>query len=254
MKESIVQEKVRKALLQFGLTEKEIAVYLILLEKGASSIQEISRESGINRVTIYAAADELKRKGLIAETKKGKRSFLVAEDPENLHDILEGKKELLKKEEDALHNLILPTLKAININQKNKPQIWFFEGAEGINRVYDNYILKHKDIIGCGSYSTAIKAVTVEEETLFLKEVKEKNIFYRVVLANTPIDREMADKFRGILHAKFLSEETNLSGDIHVFGDYVSLMSYDSMTTTLIKDEAIAKSIKTYLEFMWERL
>ena len=254
MKEDVIQEKAKRALLQFGLTEKEIAVYLILLEKGASSIQEISRESGINRVTIYAAADELKRKGLIAETKKGKRSFLVAEDPENLQDILENKKELLKKEENTLNNLILPTLKAININQKNKPQIWFFEGTEGINRVYDNYALKHKDIIGCGSYETALKATSWEYEEKYLKEIKNRNIFYRVILKDTPTDRKFSETFRGYFHTKFMNLETELAADIHVFGDYVSLMSYDSMTTTLIKDEAIVKSIKIYLEFMWERL
>ena len=43
-------------------------------------------------------------------------------------------------------------------------------------------------------------------------------------------------------------------GDVHVFGPYVSLMSYETLGTTLIKDDSIAQSMRMYLEFMWERL
>jgi predicted DNA-binding transcriptional regulator len=163
MNQHIIAEKVSKALLQLGLTEKEVAVYVALLEKGASSVQEISRFSEINRVTIYAAIDALKRKGLVAESKKGKRTLFIAEHPENLNGILELKKEKLNHQEKILSSFVIPNLSALNINQQDKPEIQFFEGAESMGRVFDNYTLKHKDIIGCGSYETAAVAIDWEE-------------------------------------------------------------------------------------------
>ena len=89
---------------------------------------------------------------------------------------------------------------------------------------------------------------------LFLEEMKKRKIVYRSILRDTPIDHKLAEAFKNCFHTKFLDLETKLSADIHVFGNYVSLMSYDTMAVTLIQNEAIAKSIKIYLEFMWERL
>ena len=86
MKENI-SENLKKALLQFNLTEKEIGTYLVLLEQGALSVQDISKSTGINRVTTYAAIEELKQKGLASESRKGKRKLFVAENPESLENI-----------------------------------------------------------------------------------------------------------------------------------------------------------------------
>jgi predicted transcriptional regulator len=254
MKKQIIPENLTKALLQLNLTEKEVATYVILLQNGSMSAQDISRETGVNRVSIYSAIDELKSKGLLSESRKGKKKLFVAESPENLKTFLEGKKENLDKEEKLLENIILPSLKALDISIEKRPQILFFEGIDGINQVYDNYMLKHKDIIGCGSYEAALRATNWKYEKQFLEEVKKRRIVYRGILRDTPIDRKFAEVFREYFHIKFLNLEEKLTADIHVFGSYVSLMSYDTMTATLLHDEAVAKSIKMYLDFMWERL
>lgn len=178
MKKPIAPENLTKALLQINLTEKEIAVYLVLLEKGSLPVQDIARQTGINRVTTYAAIDELKAKGLVAESRKGKRKLFIAEDPETLKSLLNEKTEQLEKEKASLENIILPALKAININQESKPQIKFFEGADGIDKVYDDYILNSKNVIACGSYDSVLKVSSWEMEKITLiKCGKEKYYF-----------------------------------------------------------------------------
>ena len=93
MKKEIVSDKAKKVLLQLGLSESEISVFLTLLQSEPLSVQDISRASGINRVTIYAALDSLEKRGLVAETKKGMRRLFVAERPEELKTIVEEKGE-----------------------------------------------------------------------------------------------------------------------------------------------------------------
>lgn len=254
MKKKFVPENLTKALLQLNLTEKEIATYLVLLENGSLTVRDIARQTGINRVTTYTAIDELKSKGLVAESRKGKRKLFVAENPETLKNLLKEKEERLAKETASLENIILPALKAININQANKPQIKFFEGADGINRVYDEYILKEKDCINCGSYETATKVITFKDEEKYIQEVKERKIFYRMILEDTPLNRKFGAMAKGIAHTKYLAPETKISADIVVAGPLVALISYDKKSATLIEDESIAQAIKMYLDFMWERL
>jgi sugar-specific transcriptional regulator TrmB len=254
MKREIAPEKVEKALLQLNLTEKEIATYVSLLELGASSVQNISRQSGINRVSIYEAIDELKVKGLVSESRKGKKKLFVAENPDSILDLIHAQKNKLHAEEHNLQNAILPLLKAINVRQVDKPQIKFFEGADGINRVYDEYILKEKACINCGSYETATKVISFEDEEKYIQEVKERKIFYRMILEDTPLNHQFSEMAKGIAHTKFLPLETKVSADIVVAGPLVALISYDKKSATLIEDASIAASMKMYLDFMWERL
>src|SRR4030042_5262184 len=91
MKRRFAPENLTKALLKLNISEKEIATYLVLLENGSSTIQDIARQTGINRVTTYAAIDELKSKGLAAESRRGKRKMFVGENPANLQNFLEEK-------------------------------------------------------------------------------------------------------------------------------------------------------------------
>lgn len=248
-----ISEKLKKALLQLNLTEKEIASYITLLEQGALSIQDISKNTGINRVTTYAAIEELKTKGLVSESRKGKRKLFVAENPESFENILQEKKDRLRQEADILQSIILPSLKAINVNQTNKPEIKFFEGAEEINKIFDN-ILKSSSVINCGSYDTAIKTTTQAFEKEYFAEIKRKKIFFRMILEDTPLNHEFAELGKGAIHVKFLPPETKGSADILVFGQSVALMSYDRKTATLIEDQTIADSMRMYLDFMWDRL
>ena len=253
MKEKI-SENLKKALLQFNLTEKEIATYLILLEQGSLSIQDISRNTGINRVTTYAAIDDLKAKGMISESRKGKRKLFVAENPENLKNILQEKRNRLKHEENVLQNIILPSLKAININQENKPQIKFFEGLAGIYKVYDDYILNSPNVIACGSYDSVMKTSSRKTEKDYIEKIKKMKILFRGILEDTKINREFDEISKGVMHNKFLPVGEKVSADILVFGSIVALISYEKKSATLIEDESIADSIKMYLNFMWDRL
>jgi DNA-binding MarR family transcriptional regulator len=248
-----ISENLKKALLQFNLTEKEVMTYLTLLEEGNLSVLDISRATGVNRVTVYSSIDELKGKGLVSESRRGKRKLFVAENPISLASILADKRDKIMREEKILQNIILPTLKAIDINEEKRPQIKFFEGADGINRVFDEYILKYPEAFDCGSYDTAIKAISKKFEIKYFNRIKKRRMFFRMLLEDTPLNREFAEIGRGTVHAKFLPEGTKSSADIVVFGPNVALISYDRLTCTLIEDQSIASSILMYLNFMWER-
>ena len=80
----------KEKLQQIGLNSTEIDIYLALLEHGKITPANISRITGINRSTTYAAADELKKKGIIEEDLSGKTKYLIALPPERLTDSSTG--------------------------------------------------------------------------------------------------------------------------------------------------------------------
>jgi sugar-specific transcriptional regulator TrmB len=249
-----VSHKIERALLQLGLTEKEIVIYVVLLEKGASSVQDLNRASGINRVTIYSALDMLMKKGLAAETKKGKRALFVAESPESFQRIINDERLFLEDKEETLNNLLLPSLKALSISEENRPVFKFYTGEKGIDQVYEDYMLKSEEILACGSWDPVMKFASWKDERWYLKEIERRKIFYRQILEDTAINQRFARVFKGIFHAKFLPKGVSAPADIQVMGNVTALLSYGKMTATVIEDEVIARSVKVMLEFMWEKL
>ncbi|MBW3021939.1 TrmB family transcriptional regulator, partial [Candidatus Woesearchaeota archaeon] len=90
---------------EFGLTDKEIQVYLACLKLGSALVQDIAKAAGTYRTYTYEILKSLKEKGLVSYViRSGKQYFEVAE-PDKLLSIL--------KEKEAKINNIMPQLKGI---------------------------------------------------------------------------------------------------------------------------------------------
>ena len=74
----------KKFLQDIGLDNKEIDIYLGLLQVDSSSVLELSKKTKILRTSIYSVLDSLIEKGLVSEIKKGKKSYFQAEPPERI--------------------------------------------------------------------------------------------------------------------------------------------------------------------------
>ncbi len=120
----------KEKLQQIGLNSTEIDIYLALLEHGKITPANISRITGINRSTTYAAADELKKKGIIEEDLSGKTKYLIALPPERLTDYLEKKITELKRQEHLVKSII-PELELLpKSGNYSIPKVQFINGAD----------------------------------------------------------------------------------------------------------------------------
>ena len=82
-------------LLQFGLNEKEISVYLSLISLGPAPVKLISKQARVNRGTTYDILKSLIDQGLVGYYKhydqEDTKQFFVAEPPQQLMDAIETK-------------------------------------------------------------------------------------------------------------------------------------------------------------------
>ena len=53
---------------RLGMNENEIKIYLFLLKTGTSTAPEISKNTGIDKATIYRGLDNLMKLGFVGET------------------------------------------------------------------------------------------------------------------------------------------------------------------------------------------
>lgn len=76
----------------FGLSEKEIAVYLAVVELGKGSAREIAIKSAVNRGTTYDILKSLIQLGIVSYFNKETKQYFVAEQPEKLLLAIDQKK------------------------------------------------------------------------------------------------------------------------------------------------------------------
>ena len=93
----------KSTLQEFGLTEKEASVYLMLIKSGSSTANEIASKTKVHRVNLYDILGRLQKKGLVSYVILGKRKHYEASEP----------KKILELEEERKQNAINPTIVAV---------------------------------------------------------------------------------------------------------------------------------------------
>lgn len=101
-----------ETLKKLGFSEKEIQVYLTILENGKVLPATISSITHIKRPTVYAIGKELVKKGVITQDVEGSGGYFVALPPQHLNTIVEkeerdivAKKKIIKDAISELENV-----------------------------------------------------------------------------------------------------------------------------------------------------
>ena len=81
---------------ELGLEDKEIKIYLALLEIGEATVLNISRKSKVNRASIYYILEKMKKKGLVTHVEKSGKETFAATEPALLLNQQKSKVQNLK--------------------------------------------------------------------------------------------------------------------------------------------------------------
>lgn len=232
-------------LTNLGLSPKEARIYLASLETGVASAQTIAKKAQIKRTTAYAVLETLAEKGFVLKTQKEGVIKFIAENPKN---IAEKFKAFQKSWENNL-----PELEAIYNKKQVKPKVLFFEGKEGILKVYEDTLQeKPKEIM---MFTTSEIFKTFDEFPFeYVTKRKKQNIH---ALRIGPKDAMYSQHAK--LDVEELSETKLLKNfdipiEINIYNNKVAFMSYADKIGLIIESEGIAKSMKKIYELLWNRL
>ena len=122
------------SLMQLGLDERQVNIYLALLRLGPASIRDVAAESGVNRGSTYETLKQLASKGVVSYFPKGRRRVFQAEDPERLLRLGESKQQALAQAMDQLRKEVIPQLKQSQ-TEFSPGNVRFYEGDDGVELV-----------------------------------------------------------------------------------------------------------------------
>lgn len=125
-------------LVRTGLSSDEARVYGALLDGGPQGAGDLlKRLSGVKRGLLYKVLDRLVDRGLVTEKKGAGPAQFVPQPPDMLLLLAEEREATFRHSREALKNA-LPDLKAKYNLSTERPIIRFFEGVEGLRKMYED--------------------------------------------------------------------------------------------------------------------
>jgi len=248
MKEQLI--KIENILKQAGFLDKEISVFLALIELGRGTVSQISRKAGINRTTGYVILDSLTNKGLASFSSKEPKQEYMAESPENLKKYLNKQ---IEKQKNAVNEIdkILPDLTSL-YNVGDRPRVRFYEGLEGLKQVYEDTLTATEEIVAYATFDDMHKTLPNYFPSYY-KRRAEKGIYARGISPATPLARE---RFKlGKEEARDLAlvpvDKYNFSPEIDIYDNKIMIASWREKLGIIIESSEISDAMKKIFELAW---
>ena len=124
-----------QALLEFGLSPKEVKVYLALTLLGTTSITPLAKQAQINRTTTYDIIESLIQHGLVSRVGGIKKETFTVEPPEKLPLLLEARMRKLNQQIIKAQSLVRQ-LKFFGSRQLGRPKVSLYDGNTSIKNLY----------------------------------------------------------------------------------------------------------------------
>jgi sugar-specific transcriptional regulator TrmB len=249
----------QKNLQKLGFTDKEIEIYLAIIELGKSTPANIAKKTGINRTTVYASADTLLKKGVIGEDLGGKSMYLFAENADSLKEFISEEEEELNKKK-RLINKTIKEIKDVPIQNKrySVPQIRFIEERYMEKHLYKNlrkwYIDSLKVDGVCWGFQDHSFAEKYKEWIKWaVEEIPDNNV--KLITNHSSIEREMnKPKYKKVRQVKFWKDKIDFSASQWVMGNYIIMLITRQRPNYLVEihDEVMAHNMREVFKSIWE--
>jgi HTH-type transcriptional regulator, sugar sensing transcriptional regulator len=229
---------IKEVLQDLGFEDRETKVYLDLIREGDLTALKISRDTGIDRTTIYDILEKLISQGVVSSYIKNNSKTFHALPPKDLLNYFKDKYNSLEK--------ILPELEKMSNSTNSKVICELYQGKEGMKTILKELINRGKDykVIGIRKEYEDILGFFNESGVLKMDEFKAKEI--AIVESGTEFKKLKNSEYR-YLGKKLLSSITTL-----LYGDNVVFFIWtEPYFAICIRNNEFRKMQEEYFDLLW---
>lgn len=235
-----------QTLQNIGFTEKEAKIYLASLELGATTASFIAEKAGLNRVTTYEILKGLAEKRVVNIFTKNNIKYFI---PENPYSIIEETKRRALLAEEAL-----PQLLSIYNTHPQKPKITFYEGEEGLKKIYKDTLTAENGILTITNAGYLIKRLTEKFHSHYIEERVKKNIQVKSITLDDQAGKKAKEEGLKVLRETRLvpKKEFNFTNEIQIYNNKVAVIScQEEPIGLIIESKEIANSFRNVFRMAW---
>lgn len=228
--------EIQALLTTLGLQKKESVIYLTLLEKGASTIADITKATRLHRPTVYGIIPTLVQKNLVSMSVQGKRKLYVAESPRRLQSLVADFTSRLEA--------VMPELVNLYDNRNPSPKIKFYEGEKMVTWVYDDVLVTCKKGDTFYRYESPKDFLKNDRHlpAAYFERICHKKEIQKLVITNEKTAKNKPKVIERVSH--FIPAQDDLfEYDISqiIYNNKVAFLDFNTNTAWIIENSTFAK-------------
>ncbi len=244
-----------QALEDAGFSHHQAVVYDYLIKHGPSLASTVARHTHIARTLMYRVLDELIALELVSRTdEQGAVARYTPAHPVKLHEYAEHQKQAAEHTAAAIGSVV-DTLTGEYNKSLGRPGVVFFEGTEGVRRVYDDTIANNK------SKRLQVLRSHLDSQTLgtaFYREYAQRRVrnnIFTEIISPTPTHDPRTTKDTGLHKIRRSMRDWRVPAEIDIYDDKVAIVAFDEpLIGTIIEKKAVADTMRALFSYVWETL
>lgn len=242
--------KYKNTLIEFGLKENEVKVYLSALSSGPTTILSIARDTGIRRTTVYEIIKLLISKSLMVTELKGFKKLFCATHPQNLITIFENKKDKLET--------IVPELSSFYKIEGAEDTIKTYQSLDSIKSLYREILASYCSGDFCYIIGNNDKFFALDPK-FFNKYIEDRaklNVDVRIIVDDSESSRERkkyAQNFNS--QVRILPKDTAIPANFTVTSNIFLTQTLENKIMALtISNKDVINLQKSLFEVIWNSI
>lgn len=249
---------IEETLIALGLSKEEVEIYLGLLEFGTLTPSEASSKTSVKRTYVYKICEDLLHKGLVTATKKGSVKAYAPASPDYLLSMVEKKKQEIENSAEQLEK-VLSDLKTKYSAVEAKPIVTFYEGIEGVKKVYKDTLKENKDIDALVQTSKVNGDIYDWVTKQYAQSRVEQNINVKAIVSSG----EKTNKYielnkKELRETKIVSSEKfPFEHELNIYGNKVAIINHRAGTEpfgVIIDSKVVSQTFRSWFELTWGNL
>ncbi len=241
-----------KTLKYLGLSHVETSIYGAALEMGEALPKHLAEKAGVKRPMLYKLLPDLFEKGLLTETRKGKRRYLVAADPEVYLD--------KKRSELELAEQSVPELRLLLQTATIKPDVIYYRGVENLKKLYMDNLRQKEEILEIVSVAKIHPEIEHYSKNYYIPQRINRRIPIKIIVSG----KTESDLLNLKTGPHFLREVRTMDENVYpipldsyIYGDSVSFALYRTDSEpigVIIRSKEIATTMRSLFGYIWSNL
>jgi len=238
---------------KIGLSERELTVYLKLLEYGPISVRGLAEIAKLNRGSVYEILKELQNKSLASYFNDATKQKFVAEDPAQLKRMISAEEDRIRLLKNSIDPLILE-LRSIGGNSENRPVSKLYEKDAGIRAILNDLLdtLSQEEVKEYYVYSAKDASSDINRAYPKFNELRNKNkIFVKA------ISLAKGGGTNGLDERRWLGSDDGSATFIIIYAGKCAFISRNKQgepVGILIENQMIYNTQKVIFQGLWKRL
>ena len=194
-------QDIQDILNKLGFSKSEVAMYIVVIQNGPSSVIQIAKHSGLTRQMVYTLLPRLEKESLLKEVLIGGKRLFTATDPK----VLEDRVNVIARDV----RYIIPELQMMQQERREVPLVTIYDNPISIRELYRRFMREAVTGEDVRLWVTNEVWMSTDEEYLrtFIHFKNKYKIHDRIIAPDTPASRAYAKKmFQPHSEYRFLND------------------------------------------------